>query len=179
MFVYIICGYFKWIWCVAEFVVELIGFDGEIQIDQCLCEIDYGFWGGKIVEEFDLEFGVEVCEEWDFYYCCLVGVDWLFSEVVLCIQVLVFMVGVVEWDGLIVLIIFNGILCYMYNVLLGFDVDVKVKIGNMCVVEISGNSGICLFWNEKLDVVFIRFILGQNVEKLLFVGQWFFFLVID
>jgi probable phosphoglycerate mutase len=140
---HIICGPLKRTRRAAELVAELTGFDGEIQIDQRLREIDYGSWGGKTAEELDPA-----------------GADWSPSEAVLRTQALASMAGAAERDGLTVLITSNGILRYMYNALSGPDADVKVKTGNMCAVEISGNSGTRLFWNEKPDAVLIRSTLG-------------------
>ena len=65
-----------------------------------------------------------------------------------------------ELDGLTVVITSNGILRYMYNALTGPDADVKVKTGNTCAVDISGDSGTRLFWNEKPNAELIKSTLG-------------------
>lgn len=153
---HIICGPLKRTRRAAELVAELTSFDGEIQIDQRLREIDYGSWGGKTAEELDLEFGAEAREEWDLHHRRPVGADWSPSEGVLRTQALASMAGAAERDGLTVLITSNGILRYMYNALSGADADVKVKTGNMCAVDIEGETGTRLFWNQKPDADLLR-----------------------
>lgn len=153
---HIICGPLKRTRRAAELVAELTGFDGEIQIDQRLREIDYGSWGGKTAEELDSEFGAEAREEWDLHHRRPPGADWSPSEAVLRTQALASMAGAAERDGLTVLITSNGILRYMYNALSGPDADVKVKTGNMCAVDIEGETGTRLFWNQKPDADLLR-----------------------
>lgn len=157
---HIICGPLQRTRRAAEIVAELTGFGGEVQIDQRLREIDYGSWGGKTAEELDSEFGAEAREEWDLHHRRPPGADWSPSEEALRTQALASMASAAERDGLTVLITSNGILRYMYNALSGPDADVKVKTGNMCAVEISGNSGTRLFWNEKPSAGLIRATLG-------------------
>ena len=146
---HIVCGPLKRTRRAAEIVSELTGFDGDVLIDERLREIDYGSWGGKSCDEIIAEFGAEAREEWDLHHRRPAGADWSPSEDTLRSNALASMAAAAELDGLTVVITSNGILRYMYNALTGPDADVKVKTGNMCAVEISGNSGTRLFWNEK------------------------------
>lgn len=146
---HIVCGPLKRTRRAAEIVSELTGFDGDVLIDERLREIDYGSWGGKSCDEIIAEFGAEAREEWDLHHRRPAGADWSPSEDTLRSHALASMAAAAELDGLTVVITSNGILRYMYNALTGPDADVKVKTGNLCAVEISGNSGTRLFWNEK------------------------------
>lgn len=146
---HIVCGPLKRTRRAAEIVSELTGFDGDVLIDERLREIDYGSWGGKSCDEIIAEFGAEAREEWDLHHRRPAGADWSPSEDTLRSNALASMAAAAELDGLTVVITSNGILRYMYNALTGPDADVKVKTGNLCAVEISGNSGTRLFWNEK------------------------------
>ncbi|MEC9249777.1 MAG: histidine phosphatase family protein [Pseudomonadota bacterium] len=146
---HIVCGPLKRTRRAAEIVSELTGFNGDLLIDERLREIDYGSWGGKSCDEIIAEFGAEAREEWDLHHRRPAGADWSPSEDTPRSNALASMAAAAELDGLTVVITSNGILRYMYNALTGPDADVKVKTGNMCAVEISGNSGTRLFWNEK------------------------------
>ncbi|MBO6796137.1 histidine phosphatase family protein [Maricaulis sp.] len=157
---HIICGPLKRTRRAAEIVSELTGFDGEVRIDERLREIDYGSWGGKSCDEIIAEFGAKAREEWDLHHRRPPGADWSPSEDTLRSNALASMAAAAELDGLTVVITSNGILRYMYNALTGPDADVKVKTGNTCAVDISGDGGSRLFWNEKPNADLIRSALG-------------------
>ena len=157
---HIICGPLKRTRRAAEIVSELTGFGGEIRIDERLREIDYGSWGGKSCDEIIAEFGAEAREEWDLHHRRPPSADWSPSEDTLRSNALASMAAAAELDGLTVVITSNGILRYMYNALTGPDADVKVKTGNTCAVDISGDGGSRLFWNEKPNADLIRSTLG-------------------
>lgn len=48
----------------AALAAEQCGFSGEIEIDECLREIDYGVWGGKSDAEIAERWSADAIEAW-------------------------------------------------------------------------------------------------------------------
>lgn len=140
----------------AQIVQSLTGFDGEIEIDDRLREIDYGSWGGKSNDEIEAEFGRDALIEWDQHHQRPAGVDWSPAEIELKANALSVMREAAAGDDLPLIITSNGILRYMHAALSGDDANAKVKTGYCCAAVIDGETGRRLFWNEAPDADLLR-----------------------
>lgn len=143
----------------CEIIANLTGFDGEIEIDERLKEINYGSWGGKTCDEIIDEFGLEAHTSWNTHHKRPDDADWTPDEDIVKSNALSVMQDAAATAGLALVLTSNGVLRYMYGALGGVEADVKVKTGNMCVVDIAGDNGERVVWNEKPGVDVVREIL--------------------
>ena len=140
----------------AEIVAGLTGFDGAIEIDDRLREIDYGSWGGKSNDEIEAEIGAEALALWDKQHTRPDGVDWSPSEAEIRTNALAVMSEAAGRPGLSLIVTSNGILRYMYAALAGPEDQAKVKTGHVCGAAFDGNKGERLFWNAKPDAGLLK-----------------------
>jgi len=144
----------------AELVAVLTGFQGEIEIDERLREIDYGSWGGKSCDEIIAEFGAEAHRTWNDEHRRPEGVDWSPDEETLRTNALAVMQDAAQSRRFALVITSNGVLRYMHGVLGGTDHDAKVKTGNICAVDIE--AGQRLLWNEAPDAERLKAVFGSH-----------------
>jgi broad specificity phosphatase PhoE len=156
----IICGPLVRTWRAADIVADIIGHMASVEIDHRLKEIDYGSWGGKSCDEIIAEFGKEAHTQWNEHHQRPTVCDWKPNETAIKCNALDAMTHAAKGEGLALIITSNGVLRYMYNELTGPDAEVKVKTGNMCAVDMNGEDGTRLFWNEKPDAELLGKVLG-------------------
>jgi len=152
----IICGPLIRTRRAAEIVASLIGFRGQVEIDERLKEIDYGSWGGKSCDEIVTEYGREAHTTWNDHHQRPDGVDWSPDEATLKSNALAAMSDAARGEGLALIITSNGVLRYMYGELSGPRAEAKVKTGHMCIADMNGQSGTRLCWNEKPDADLLK-----------------------
>ena len=155
----IVCGPLKRTRRAAQIVAERAGFSGTPQIDERLTEIDYGSWGGKSNAQIVAEFGEKALETWDLHHRRPEGADWSPDEETLKANALAAMRDAAS-DPLTLVVTSNGILRYMHAALKGADGNAKVKTGNVCAADITGDAGRRLFWNERPDAELLKRTFG-------------------
>ena len=137
----------------AELVVAEIGYQGEIEIDDRLKEIDYGSWGGKSDAEIETLYGANVIEDWRERTIIPRGADWSPDLATLKTNASSLLDEIISGGhDRVFLITSNGTLRYFHEAIYAGLTDppsAKVKTGHMCCVEYLNGSYVPRFWNEK------------------------------
>ncbi len=141
----------------AEIVSDMVGFAGQIEIDDRLREIDYGSWGGKSDAEIEALHGADVIENWRENSVRPDGCDWSPDEDTLqahALEVLTELKATADQDMTVLLISSNGILRFYHALLYAGQSDApsgKVKTGHMCLAEWKGETFAPKSWNLPPD----------------------------
>ncbi len=139
----------------ARLAAAECGFDGAVEINARLKELDYGLWGGRSDAEIAAEWGADAIEAWRERSIVPEGAGWTPSPAEAVANA-----GAVLEDvrahgrGDMLLISSNGILRYFHTLIAGAGAppeDAKVKTGHMGAARLEGGAWRLVFWNQPPD----------------------------
>lgn len=129
------------------------GFDGEVEIDARLKELDYGVWGGRSDADIAAEWGAGAIEAWRERSIVPEGAGWSPSPDEVAANARAVLEGVMaDPRGDVLLISSNGILRYFHALIAGAGAPpeaAKVKTGHMGAARLEGGAWRLMFWNQS------------------------------
>lgn len=139
----------------AALAAKACGFDGAVEIDERLKEIDYGVWGGRSDADIAKNWGAHAIEAWRERSEVPHGAGWTPDPQAIEAQARAVLVDVAQaGDGIVLLISSNGILRYFHRLIAGAGArpeDAKVKTGHMGAARLTGGAWTLDFWNLPPD----------------------------
>lgn len=142
----------------ADIACEALGFEGSIDIEERLREIDYGLWEGKSSEEITRTCGDTELKAWNAHGVWPRSAGWTPSErdIERHIEEIVIDLRMVHGESEAALLVTsNGILKFFLKLIPGAFEDMarlgvlKVATGNCCALESSDAGWHVVFWNCK------------------------------
>lgn len=130
----------------ADLVAEITVFNGPIEIDDRLKEIDYGRWGGRTDDQIAAEFGEEALTGWRDHHIVPPGAGWSPTPATLKANAEAVLRDACRSSGTVLIMTSNGILRF-YHAAMGFDGDAKVKTGHVGAADIADGQTTARFWN--------------------------------
>ncbi|MCC5981748.1 MAG: histidine phosphatase family protein [Oceanicaulis sp.] len=135
----------------AALAAQACGFDGGIEIDDRLRELDYGLWGGRSDADIAHEWGAGAIEAWRERSVVPEGAGWspdparVMDNARAVLGTLAARPG-----GDVLLISSNGVLRYFHALIAGAGArpeDAKVKTGHMGAARLEGGAWRLTAWN--------------------------------
>ena len=137
----------------AALIAEITGFQGEIEIDERLTEIDYGSWGGKSDAEIAETYGQTAIDDWRDHSVRPARADWSPDEATLRQNAISVLNEIREQAGeqdVVLVLTSNGILRFYHQSLYERDQTPppgKVKTGHLCLADRTDDGFQPLGWN--------------------------------
>ncbi len=146
----------------AQIAANACGFDGTIEIDERLKEIDYGLWGGKSDAEIAAQWGEAAIHDWRERSIVPDGASWTPPPEILAANaraVCASLVSQASKDDTVLVISSNGILRYFHAVVGGQPdrpEDSKMKTGHFAVAFHNGRRFALTCWNCAPGATFLE-----------------------
>ena len=135
----------------AALAARACGFDGAVEIDERLKEIDYGVWGGRSDTDIADDWGAGAIEAWRERSVVPEGAGWTPDPQTIEAHAKAVLGAVAHNPGGDVLLISsNGILRYFHRLIAGAAAspeEAKVKTGHMGAARLAGGNWALDFWN--------------------------------
>jgi broad specificity phosphatase PhoE len=135
----------------AALAARACRFDGEVEIDERLKEIDYGVWGGRSDDDIAEDWGAGAIEAWRERSVVPHGAGWTPDPQTIEAHAKAVLGALAHNPGGDVLLISsNGILRYFHRLIAGAGAppeEAKVKTGHMGAARLTGGVWRLEFWN--------------------------------
>ncbi len=144
----------------AALAAEVLGFDGQVEVDERLREIDYGLWEAKSNEEIHALGGAEELKSWDKAGIWPTSPGWSPPQVIIAENAVHLAqnlaASLASYDAAL-LVTSNGILKFFLKLVPGAFEDMaargllKVSTGKCCALALEAGAWRVVFWNRPPD----------------------------
>lgn len=146
----------------AQIAASACGFEGMIEIDERLKEIDYGLWGGRSDAEIAAEWGEAAIHDWRERSIVPEGAGWTPESGIIAANargVCEAIIAAAAPDDTVLVISSNGILRYFHALIAGPSAapeDAKVKTGHWGIARHEGGAFTLECWNTLPEADALR-----------------------